>query len=111
MGQIEVYRQIIMDLLKEYSSYSQPNDTIASQVIFDTERNHYQLLGIGWQGERRVLHPSIHIDIIGDKVWLQHDMTDAVIADELVERGIPKSQIVLGFHPEHVRHYTGFAIC
>ncbi|MBI1930362.1 XisI protein [Candidatus Poribacteria bacterium] len=45
------------------------------------------------------------------KVWLQHDSTDAVIAQQLVELGIPQEDIVIGFQPEHRRKYTGFAIC
>jgi hypothetical protein len=38
-----------------------------------------------------------------DRVWLQHDSTDAEIARQLVERGIPQSQIVIGFQPERFR--------
>jgi hypothetical protein len=52
----------------------------------------------------------IHIDIIGDKVWIQHDGTSPGIADELVEAGIPRDAIVLGFRPPHVRRYSGFAV-
>jgi hypothetical protein len=43
-------------------------------------------------------------------IWLQHDSTDAEIAEELVERGIPKERIVLGFLPESVRPHTGYAV-
>jgi len=28
----------------------------------------------------------------------------------LIERGIPASAIVLGFQPEHIRQYSGFAV-
>jgi hypothetical protein len=52
----------------------------------------------------------IHIDIKGDKVWLQQDNTDAEIAMELVERGIPQEHIVLGFYPEYRRQFTDFAV-
>ena len=57
-------------------------------------------------------HPRcvIHIDLRGEKVWLQHDSTDADIANTLVEMGIPAEHIVLGFQPEHYRQHTGFAI-
>jgi hypothetical protein len=67
-------------------------------------------MALGWQGNRRVHGCVIHIDLKGDKVWLQHDSTDAEIAMELVERGIPQEDIVLGFHPERWRPYTGFAV-
>ena len=32
-----------------------------------------------------------------------------MVGDALIERGIPKSDIVLAFHPKDMRHYTGFA--
>lgn len=54
--------------------------------------------------------PIIYIDSKGDKVWLQHNMTDQKIAEALVELGIPKDRIVLGFQPPYARQYTGFAV-
>jgi hypothetical protein len=98
-----------MQLLQEYNQYRSDDEEIDQDVIFDTERDHYQVMSIGWQGKRRIHHAVIHIDIKGDKVWVQHDSTDAEIANELVERGIPQTQIVLGFQPAHRRQYTGFA--
>ena len=32
------------------------------------------------------------------------------VADELVAEGIPREDIVLGFHPAEVRQYTDFAV-
>jgi hypothetical protein len=57
-----------------------------------------------------VYAPIIYIDSKGDKVWLQHNMTDQKIAEALVELGIPKDRIVLGFQPPYARQYTGFAV-
>jgi hypothetical protein len=39
----------------------------------------------------------LHVEIRGDKVWIQRSGTEDGIADELVAAGIPKSRIVLGF--------------
>lgn len=75
-----------------------------------SKNNHYEVLNSGWDGEYRVHGVEIHIDIIGDKVWLQHDGTNRVIAEELVEAGIPRDAIVLGFRPPELRQYTGFAV-
>ncbi|MCP4662360.1 MAG: XisI protein [bacterium] len=46
----------------------------------------------------------------GEKVWIQYDGTDPGVARELVEAGIPREAIVLGFRPPHVRPHTGFAV-
>lgn len=44
------------------------------------------------------------------KVWVQRDGTEDGIANELVQAGIAKEDIVLGFHKPAVRPYTGSAV-
>lgn len=103
-------RKIVMELLEEYAQYPPAYGQIEMETIFDVEQDRYQLVAIGWEESRRVHGCLVHIDILGDKVWLQHDSTDAEIANELVARGIPRERIVLGFCPERHRQYTGFSV-
>ena len=42
-------------------------------------------------------------------IRIQRDNTESGIARELVEAGIPKDRIVLGFRPPEVRPYTDYA--
>jgi XisI protein len=42
-------------------------------------------------------------------VWLQQDLTDANIAEQLIEHGILRERIVLGFQPPYKRGMHGFA--
>jgi hypothetical protein len=49
--------------------------------------------------------PMIHFHI-----WIQCDDTQEGIANDLLEAGIPKEDIVLGFRHPKVRPYTGFAV-
>ena len=79
-------------------------------MVFDPILDHFELVETGWQNGRRIHIVVFHIDIIDEKVWIQHDATDRPIATELVRAGIPKSDIVLAFHPADVRHHTEFAI-
>ena len=43
-------------------------------------------------------------------MWIQQNWTDIEIADEFVEKGIPATDIVLGFQPPYARPYSGFAV-
>jgi hypothetical protein len=61
-------------------------------------------------GVRRVHGSVIHLDIRDGKVWIQYDGTNRPVADALLEEGIPREDIVLGFHPAYVRKYTDFAL-
>lgn len=80
MVALDRYRAIIKQLLKEYEqSASSENTTMES--ILDESQDRYQLVAFGWQGKKRIHGCVVHIDIKDNKVWLQHDSTDAQIAD------------------------------
>ena len=51
----------------------------------------------------------IHVDIRDGKIWIQRDFTEEGVASELVDLGVPKTDIVLGFKPPYMRQVTGFA--
>lgn len=100
----EMCQQAIMDALLEAIPVNLIPDTLQVVPIFDRQNDRYQLLCQGWTaGEKRMFHPVIHIEIIQGKVWIQHNQSDLDIGEALSNRGIPKSQIVLGLHPRSVR--------
>ena len=45
--------------------------------------------------KKRVYGVLIHIDLKGETIWIQYDGTEVGVANELVEQGIPKEDIVL----------------
>jgi hypothetical protein len=104
------YQAIIKNLLSAHAQYKPAYGDIASRVTFDDEHGSYALLQVGWRGDEYVHGAVIHIDLIGDKVWIQYDGTEEGVAGELVEAGIPKEAIVLGFRPPQIRVHTGFAV-
>ncbi|MBP5977705.1 XisI protein [Brasilonema sp. CT11] len=110
MERIEFYRQYIRNLLTKEAALDEGNYNVESQLVFDTEHDHYQLIDIGWEGLTRIYNCFIHIDIKNGKIWIQHNMTDVDLADKLVDMGVPKEDIVLGLHPPYKRPYTGYGV-
>jgi len=104
------FREIVKNLLLDYAKIKPAYGQFDSRVIFDDERGSYALLEFGWLNKGRVHDSLIHIDIVKDKIWIQQDNTEEGIAYELVEAGIPKDKIVLGFRTEDVRPHTEFAV-
>lgn len=102
-------QKIVRDLINSYAHRPSHGD-IEPEAIFNDEKGHYELMFVGWHGSRRVHGTAIHIDIIDDKIWIQHDGTSPGVARELVEAGIPRESIVLGFRPAHIRPHTGYAV-
>ena len=65
---------------------------------------------MGWQGYKRIYACTLHFDIINGKIWIQNDQTEEGIANSLIELGIPKSEIVLGYFSPQKRADTEFAV-
>lgn len=100
----EVCQRAIIETLLESVPETLIPETLQVVPLFDRQADRYQLLCQGWTNqEKRIFYPVIHIEIIQDKVWIQHNQSDLDIGEALVDRGIPKSQIVLGLHPPSIR--------
>lgn len=110
MERVERYREIIERVLREYARYKPSYGTVRTECVLDPVNDHYELQYTGWHEHRRIHGSVIHLDIIGGKVWIQHDGTSEPIADELERAGVPREDIVLGFIPENERQYTGYAV-
>ena len=111
MDKLKKYQDIIIAYLEEYAKIQPANlPDVEAKVISDRESNHFQLVRIGWQGEQYVFTVVFHFDILDGKVWFQRNITERDVVDELMERGIPKEDIVLGFRPPYARPFTGFAV-
>ena len=111
MANIEEYRKKVQDIIIEYSESRRLPKEIEGQHIFDTQRDHYQLVHVGWYKDSWIYGCVLHMDIKDGKVWLQHNGTEVEIGDELIKSGIPEKDIVIGFHSPYTRKFTKFAEC
>jgi hypothetical protein len=110
MVTLDQYREIIENVLSEYTKIPYAYGDIQTETVFDRKNDHYLLVNIGWESSRRIHGCVIHIDIIAGKIWIQRDGSEEGITKELLKAGIPKNDIVLGFQPAEVRPYTEYAI-
>ena len=109
MAELDRYQAIVQDLLTEYAKSKPANGEIDVEVSFDTERHHYQIWHTGWMQKRWVHQAPIHCAIRAGKVWLLANSTEHDVAADMVERGIPKKAIVLGFHSREMREFSDYA--
>lgn len=113
MDKVKLYKSIVRNLVQEIGNMANPSlKDIETETILDDEKGHYLLFSVGWHKLQWYYGSFLHIDVKPDgKVWLQHDGTDLIIAQELVDRGIPKHDIVLGFKSPVEREWVeGFAV-
>ncbi|MEZ5451256.1 MAG: XisI protein [Thiothrix sp.] len=108
MDKLNAYRQYVRQILEKYAQFKPAIDNVDMELLFDNERDHYQLMTVGWNGYQRFHGSVLHVDIKNGQIWIQHDGTEGGIASEFVELGVPKEDIVLAFHAPYKRRYTGF---
>jgi len=75
MDKLKHYQAAIRKVLSEYAAFlqSSPDLNYKVAILFDDEQ------------------------------WIEEDMTEDGIATALLEQGIPKRDIVLGFQPPYIR--------
>ena len=105
MEKLTQHKNIVWQIVEAIAAMIPADGQVETQLIADETRGHYLLVAVGWHdGRQRELNTFVHLDVKPDgKVWIQHDGTDLRIALWLVEKGIPKSDIVLAFHAPHRR--------
>lgn len=108
---IEEYRFIIKQALEEYAHFLTvpPDPEYDVALAFDEAHDQYILRRIGWAPSRRIKYTDLHLAIRNGKIWIEEDMTEDGIANELLDRGVPRTDIVLGFQPP--LHPTPHGVC
>lgn len=61
MAKVEHYRQLVQDLLRTYTEIQSSNKDLETELIFDTDRDRYQIVHVGWSDERRIYGCSLHL--------------------------------------------------
>lgn len=116
MDKVELYRQHIQKLLRDRAERSMRNSiqnsmNVEAQTVFDREDDHYQLVYVGWKRNgSRDYGCLLHLDIKDEKIWIQYDGTEGGIAYKLLELGVPRTDIVLGYQPPEIRIHSEFAV-
>ena len=77
----------------------EPEDQkLEPKTVFDDENNSYLLLFSGWKSNQRVHSLLIHIEIIGDKIWIQEDNTEKARRRIWKNTALPKTTSCLAFN-------------
>ncbi|NJN33121.1 MAG: XisI protein [Saprospiraceae bacterium] len=107
---LKKYEKAILNILNEYAKIRYANVDGKNELIVDKENHRYQVVTIGWEGNRFVHDCPMHFDIINGKIWVQQNMTEWEVSEMLEAQGIPKTDIVAGFLPPDLRIYSNYAV-
>jgi XisI protein len=115
MDKIPNYQTAATAVIQEYHAFISKSTVLGAtdlrdEMLIDTQNNHFLLLSMSWQQKRFVYNVALHLDIIDGEIWVQQNNTEFAVADELIAKGVLRTDIVLGFIAPNVRQYSGFAV-
>ncbi len=112
MDKIAHYRQVIKQVITEYVNFgiNRHRTGVDWLLAFDEEHDQYLWLKAGWTKQHRVYGVTLHVRLYNGKIWVEEDWTEDGIATELVNAGVPREDIVLGFCVPQDRDMTDFAV-
>lgn len=70
----------------------------------------YLLMVTGFEGIKRYDYALIDVEIRDENFWIHYDGLEDGVAAYLLEKGVPKTDIVLAFYPSEKRKLTEFAV-
>ncbi|MUG94509.1 XisI protein [Scytonema sp. UIC 10036] len=110
MDRLKRHREIVQKILTEYHQLNEKSSsTTESALAFDEVHDRYLILLMGWHKDEWIKSVMIHIRLQDNKIWIEEDWTEDGVATDLLRNGIAREEIVLAFHPPHVRQYSEFA--
>ncbi len=109
MEKLTKYRNIIQQIVQRHAQFRPSHGQITPLAICDTQRDQYLLLDAGWDNTGRVHSVAFHAQLRDHKIHIEWDGTEYSIAQELVDAGVPKEDIVLAFYRPEMRPLTEFA--
>lgn len=100
MDRVTAYRTVVRRLIEE-EAQGQPSHGDAEAIaICDDVSGNYLAMVVGWSGVYRHDAAFLHLRIKDGTVRIEHNGTEDDIVARLVEAGVPREDIVLGFiHP------------
>jgi hypothetical protein len=112
MDKVAQYQQSIINVLNEQPAliHQSADEDVRTRPLYDLVHHQYMLYRLGWMGKTRVSSVLVYVRLENGKIWIEEDWTEAGIAADLIQAGVPPEEIVLGFRHPLVRPLTEFAM-
>ena len=100
MDRLTRYRDKVKALLSGYVSARGAKISTECQLIFEEANDHSLWIDLGWNESRRIYNPVMHLDIKEGRIWIQENMTDLDPAEDSIDLGVERLDIILGLQPQ-----------
>ena len=111
MDRLKKYQLILEKFFnKRFKIQDRQAQDIRAHLLINEQKTDFILIEMGWLKKLFVHTVVFHIEIKNNKIWIYEDKTDIDVANILVQAGIEKSNIVLGFLSPTLREFSEYAV-
>ena len=103
-------RRVIEQIMGTWEASLGPLSHSVIRGVCDRGRDRYTIQQLIRPHGLQVAHTLVHLEIRDNKIYIEADATEEGIGRDLLDAGIPKSQIVLAFYPPDIREMGEFAV-
>ena len=112
MDKLSFHRKAVKKVLGKHKEIV--NRTAKSEIenlfVFDEATDNYTWIRFGWTQNGRLESISAFVRLLNDKIYIEEDLTEKGIANDLIADGVSPKDIVLAFQQPEVRQFTEFAL-
>lgn len=101
--------QIVREEVKKYDAGGRGANAILFALL-DDERQVYAVNAVDYPTRHDYAMVVVLARIVGDKVVIEEDATDKKLVDALLQRGVPREQVVLAYRGEPIPDPERFAL-
>ena len=100
---------ILRQVLSKHADLAPSHGQIESVPVFDVRTDQYLLIDFGWDRTGRAYTVIVYVRLKNGKIWIERDGMEDGLAEEFVQAGVPREDIVLAFYRPERRRITEFA--
>jgi hypothetical protein len=112
MGKVKVnrYKKMVRTMLEDIAQRFRRNSTWEIIEAYDDKRGQYLLFTDGWKEDIRDYGCFMHIQVREDGlIYIRRDGTDLDIGQQILETGVQKKEMIIGFHSPMMQAWSEFA--
>lgn len=110
MDKLNKYKAILQEELEYHTKGRIANaPELQHYLVINKEETDFLVLLMGWYKRRFRHNVMYHLQLKDQKVHIYCINTDVDIAANLVEAGIPQSDIIIAFRPEYLQEKSDYS--
>lgn len=102
-------KDIVREEVKKYAAGGRGANIILFPLL-DDENHTYAVNAVDYPTREDYAMVVVLARIVGDKVVIEEDTTDKKLVDALLQRGIPRDQIILAYQGEPIPDAAQFEL-